>query len=327
MRTLDAHPRAHRRAPDRLGQRAAAGALHAAVQPDGALRRRPAAPGVRAERRAGSSSTGRTSRRSCRSTCGRTCGTGWTATATSGHAWMGLPERKPELVASLIAEIARARPVDVARPRRRPAARRRSTGAGTGRRPSRRWSTSSSAGELAVAGRNSQFERLYDLPERVLPAEVLAAPDADAGEATASWSAGPRSSHGVATAQCLRDYYRLRAVGRGRMAQARRRAGRGRRAAAGADRGLEPAGLPAPRRRAAAQGAGAGPAQPVRPGRLGARAHREAVRLPLPDRDLRARGEARARLLRAAVPARRPDRRPGRPQGRPQGRRAAVLGA
>ena len=55
-------------------------------------------------------------------------------------------------------------------------------------------------------------------------------------------------------------------------------------------------------------------------------ARRAAVRLPLPDRDLRARAEARARLLRAAVPARRPARRARRPQGRPPGRRAARAG-
>ena len=34
------------------------------------------------------------------------------------------------------------------------------------------------AGELAVARRNGQFERVYDLPERVLPAAVLDAPGA-----------------------------------------------------------------------------------------------------------------------------------------------------
>ena len=63
MRTFDAHPRAHRRAPGRLGQRAPARALHAALLADGPLRRRPAAPGVASGSRAGWSSTGRTSRR------------------------------------------------------------------------------------------------------------------------------------------------------------------------------------------------------------------------------------------------------------------------
>ena len=33
------------------------------------------------------------------------------------------------------------------------------------------------AGELAVAGRNSQFEVLYDLPERVIPRHVLETAD------------------------------------------------------------------------------------------------------------------------------------------------------
>ena len=64
----------------------------------------------------------------------------------------------------------------------------------------------------------------------------------------------------------------------------------------------------------------------VRLADLGARAHRAPVRLPVPDRDLRARAQARARLLRAAVPARRPARRARRPQGRPPGRRAARAG-
>ena len=41
-------------------------------------------------------------------------------------------------------------------------------------------------------------------------------------------------------------------------------------------------------------------------------AARGALRLPLPPRDVRAEGEARVRLLRAADPRRRPDRRPRR---------------
>ena len=46
------------------------------------------------------------------------------------------------------------------------------------------------AGDLAIAGRNRQFEPIYDVPERVLPAAVLAAPDARrGGRRPASWSA------------------------------------------------------------------------------------------------------------------------------------------
>jgi uncharacterized protein len=61
------------------------------------------------------------------------------------------------------------------------------------------------AGELAVAGRTSQFERLYDLPERVLPRTVLELPipaDADAHRELVRRAA---ISHGVATTRDLRD--------------------------------------------------------------------------------------------------------------------------
>ena len=65
------------------------------------------------------------------------------------------------------------------------------------------------SGDLAIAGRNSQFEVLYDLPERVLPAEVLAAPTPSVEEASRELVRRAAVSHGVATAQCLRDYYRM----------------------------------------------------------------------------------------------------------------------
>ncbi|HET6939250.1 MAG TPA: crosslink repair DNA glycosylase YcaQ family protein [Nocardioides sp.] len=65
-------------------------------------------------------------------------------------------------------------------------------------------------GELAVAGRNSQFEVIYDVPERVLPADVLAMPTPTAEEATKELVRRAARSCGVATALCLADYYRLR---------------------------------------------------------------------------------------------------------------------
>lgn len=64
-------------------------------------------------------------------------------------------------------------------------------------------------GELAVAGRNSQFEVVYDLPERVLPAEVLARPTPTRAEAALELVRRAAVSHGVATTQCLKDYYRM----------------------------------------------------------------------------------------------------------------------
>ena len=124
-----------------------------------------------------------------------------------GHEWMGLP-LSADLVASLMAEV-------------------RVDGAKTSRdlddglpRDKKHWGWNWSdakkaleylffAGELAIAGRNSAFERMYDLPERVIPAEVLALPEPTESEAAIELVRRAARSHGVATAQCLRDYYRL----------------------------------------------------------------------------------------------------------------------
>jgi uncharacterized protein YcaQ len=64
-------------------------------------------------------------------------------------------------------------------------------------------------GDLAIAGRNSQFEILYDLPERVIPAAVLARPTPTRQEASLELVRRAARSHGVATVQDLRDYYRM----------------------------------------------------------------------------------------------------------------------
>jgi uncharacterized protein YcaQ len=64
-------------------------------------------------------------------------------------------------------------------------------------------------GDLAIAGRNSQFEVLYDLPERVLPPAVLDLPTPTAHEAHVELVRRAARSHGVATVQDLRDYYRM----------------------------------------------------------------------------------------------------------------------
>ena len=65
-------------------------------------------------------------------------------------------------------------------------------------------------GEVAIAGRNDQFEVRYDLPERVLPAHVLAAPTPTPGEAARELVRRAARSHGVGTAQCFADYFRMR---------------------------------------------------------------------------------------------------------------------
>jgi len=64
-------------------------------------------------------------------------------------------------------------------------------------------------GDLAIAGRNSQFEVVYDVPERVLPSHVLALPTPSAADADRELVRRAAASHGVATLPCLRDYYRM----------------------------------------------------------------------------------------------------------------------
>ncbi|WP_061239537.1 winged helix-turn-helix domain-containing protein [Ectopseudomonas composti] len=64
------------------------------------------------------------------------------------------------------------------------------------------------AGEVTVSGRRG-FERLYDLPERVIPADTLNHPDIDQAEAQRRLLLRSADALGVATERDLRDYYRL----------------------------------------------------------------------------------------------------------------------
>ncbi|WP_419735471.1 winged helix-turn-helix domain-containing protein [Pseudomonas sp. COR18] len=64
------------------------------------------------------------------------------------------------------------------------------------------------AGEVTVAGRRG-FERLYDLPERVIPRAVLGQAPVDEAEAQRGLLRQAALALGVATEKDLRDYYRL----------------------------------------------------------------------------------------------------------------------
>lgn len=75
------------------------------------------------------------------------------------------------------------------------------------------------AGEVTVAGRRG-FERLYDLPERVLPAAILQQPLLDEAQAQRGLLLHAIGALGVATEKDLRDYFRLSpADGPARLAQ------------------------------------------------------------------------------------------------------------
>ena len=64
-------------------------------------------------------------------------------------------------------------------------------------------------GDVAVAGRNAAFERVYDIPERVIPAAVLDQPTPSLDDTCRELVRRAAKSHGVGTAHCLRDYYRM----------------------------------------------------------------------------------------------------------------------
>ncbi len=66
------------------------------------------------------------------------------------------------------------------------------------------------AGKLTAATRRGSFERVYDLPERVLPAKVLALPTPGKEEAQRLLLERSARALGVATAADLRDYFRLK---------------------------------------------------------------------------------------------------------------------
>jgi uncharacterized protein YcaQ len=117
-------------------------------------------------------------------------------------------EAEPGLEESLVAEI-----------RERGASTARELDAGLPRRKEHwgwNWSNARrvldwlfTTGELAIAGRNTQFEVRYDLPERVIPPDVLALPVPALEEAHVELVRRAARSHGVATVKDLADYYRM----------------------------------------------------------------------------------------------------------------------
>jgi len=132
------------------------------------------------------------------------------ATAHDG-AWAGMlrvAREQPELVARVLAEVRDRGPVTAAEVEQDAV------------KPTGNWGWNWSdvktalewlfrCGEVTVARRNGSFARVYDVPERVLPASVLAAPTPSRADAIRELVARSAAALGVAAETELRDYYRL----------------------------------------------------------------------------------------------------------------------
>jgi len=129
------------------------------------------------------------------------------------HAWgrmRRIQNEQPDLV---------ARVLDIVREKGPIAASEIETGASKARKGWWEWSEAKVAiewlfwsGQVTSAARRG-FERLYDLPERVLPAKVVAAPAVGEHEAQRMLVERSARAMGVATETDLRDYYRLPVAG------------------------------------------------------------------------------------------------------------------
>jgi len=131
------------------------------------------------------------------------------------HAWGGVDavaRANPELVALVRAEIADRGPLS---------ARQLEVERGQDARERDHWGWNWSAvktvlewlfyvGEVSSARRNSQFERVYDLPDRVLPAAVRARPTPTVEDSVRGLVRRAALALGVATEPALRDYFRTR---------------------------------------------------------------------------------------------------------------------
>lgn len=134
----------------------------------------------------------------------------WRMARAESDPWPGvrrIAREKPDLLADVLALIESSGPIraaDTGIPRRDP-------------RPGQMWNWHDGKTALeylfyagrVTAARRVNFERLYDLPERVLPAEILATPTPSVEDASRELIRIAARAHGVGTEPDLRDYFRM----------------------------------------------------------------------------------------------------------------------
>jgi hypothetical protein len=135
----------------------------------------------------------------------------WRMAKARDHAWGGMKDvatRRPELVQWVLQEVRDKGPLTAAAVEEDVPRRTENWGWN--------WSDTKRAlewlfwcGEVTAARRNGSFARLYDLPERVLPAAILAAPTPSEPDAMRRLVQIAAAALGVAAEAELRDYFRL----------------------------------------------------------------------------------------------------------------------
>jgi uncharacterized protein YcaQ len=133
----------------------------------------------------------------------------WRMDRAAHHAWgrmRRIAKEQPELVARVLDRVRAKGPI---------AASEIEVGAAKARKGWWEWSDAKVAiewlfwsGQVTSAARRG-FERLYDLPERVLPAKIVATPAPTEHEAVRALVERSARAMGIATQTDLRDYYRL----------------------------------------------------------------------------------------------------------------------
>lgn len=138
----------------------------------------------------------------------------WRMASVDSHSWGGMrsiAEDRPDLVSAVLTAVTDEGPVSAA-----DLEERLGRSLPAGEHWGWRWSEVKRAleylfwaGRITAAGRGSGFQRVYDIPERVLPLQIVQAPTPSRSDAVRALVEIAARAHGVATEPDLRDYFRL----------------------------------------------------------------------------------------------------------------------